>query len=72
MPLQVGLRVINSQRPEDRPLLPILKKGDLRELEASTPCLHLHSINMEHLSHLSNLQSKGIHDVIVERLQVIQ
>ncbi len=72
VPLQVGLRVINSQRPEDRPLLPILKKGDLRELEASTPCLHLHSINMEHLSHLSNLQSKGIHDVIVERLQVIQ
>ncbi|TQV80135.1 hypothetical protein FKG94_10735 [Exilibacterium tricleocarpae] len=71
VPLQVGLRVINSRRPQDQPLLPVLKKGDLRELDASTPCLHLHCINLEKLQHLSSLEARGINDVIIERLKDI-
>ncbi len=71
VPLQVGLRVINQRRPDDKPLLPVLKKGDLRELEAKTPCLHLHCIHLDRLEHMSGLEMKGIQKVILDRLQEI-
>jgi hypothetical protein len=72
VPLQIGLRVVNQQRPPDKPLLPVLMKGDLRELDANTPCLHLHSINLDQLSNLSILERQSIRNVIVERMAQIQ
>jgi hypothetical protein len=71
VPLQTGLRVINQKRPTDQPLLPVLKKGDLRELEAKTPCLHLHCIHLKRLTLMSTLEARGIQSVIVERLKDI-
>ncbi len=71
VPLQVGLRVVNHQRPKGKPLLPLLMKGDLRELEAETPCLHLHCLNLDRLSQLSRLELDGIKKVIQERLKRI-
>lgn len=68
VPLQVGLRVVNQHRPADKPLLPVLMKGDLRELNASTPCLHLHSINLDRLTELSRIERQSIQKVIVERM----
>lgn len=68
VPLQVGLRVINQQRPVDKPLLPVLVKGDLRELDARTPCLHLHALDLSGLTQLSQLALKDIRQVIVDRL----
>lgn len=72
VPLQVGLRVVNQHRPQGKPLLPILMKGDLRELNASTPCLHLHSINLDRLPDISNLEQQAIRKVIIERVAMIQ
>lgn len=72
VPLQVGLRVINQQRPASRPFLPVLMKGDLRELNAKTPCMHLHCIHIDRLKLLSSLESNGIKQVISERLASIQ
>lgn len=72
VPLQIGLRVINQQRPEGQPLLPVLVKGDLRELEAKTPCLHLHCINLAKLGDLSGLDVSSIRNVIYDRLNNIQ
>lgn len=72
VPLQVGLRVVNQHRPQGKPLLPVLMKGDLRELDASTPCLHLHSINLDRLPDLSTLERQSIRTVIVERMAEIQ
>jgi len=71
VPLQIGLRVINQQRPDGHPLLPVLVKGDLRELEAKTPCLHLHCINLSKLEGLSGLDVSSIRSVISERLNGI-
>lgn len=71
VPLQVGMRVINQQRPENSPLLPVLMKGDLRELDAKTPCLHLHCINIAKLTELSALEVAGIKSVINDRLEKI-
>lgn len=72
VPLQVGLRVVNQHRPPDRPLLPVLMKGDLRELNASTPCLHLHSINLDRLEDVSNLERQSIRKVIIDRMARIR
>lgn len=68
VPLQVGLKVINQQRPANKPLLPVLVKGDLRELSQRTPCLHLHALRLSGLSNLSQLELNDIRRVILERL----
>lgn len=68
VPLQMGLRVVRQQLPASRPFLPVLMKGDLRELDASTPCLHLHAIHLDRLVEHSEMERKGIQSVIEQRL----
>lgn len=69
VPLEVGLRLINQKRPLDKPFLPVLMKGDLRELDPNTPCLHLHMLQLSTLPRLSGLEVKDIQQVILDRLQ---
>lgn len=72
VPLQMGLRVVRQQRPAHKPFLPVLMKGDLRELNASTPCLHLHAIHLDRLVEHSNLERLGIQRVIEEHLNELR
>ncbi len=72
VPLQIGLRVVNQHRPPNKPLLPILMKGDLRELNANTPCLHLHTLILDKIDKLSNMEQQGIRKVIIERMAQIK
>jgi len=69
VPLEGGLKLINQKRPQDKPFLPVLMKGDLRELNADTPCLHLHMLNLAHLPKLSEMDVKDIQRVVLERLE---
>lgn len=71
VPLKAGLKLINARRPPEQPLLPILMKGDLRELDESTPSLHLHSINLAKLSGLSAMEVMGIKRVILDKMQTL-
>ena len=71
VPLNVGLSLINRNRPEDKPFLPVLVKGDLRELNADTPCLHLHSLILSKLSNLSGMDVTDIRQVILDRLEAL-
>lgn len=68
VPLNAGLRLINSRRPPDQPLLPMLVKGDLRELDKSTPSLHLHSINLGRVQNLSAMELAGIRTVVLDKM----
>lgn len=68
VPLNAGLRLINGRRPADQPLLPMLVKGDLRELDESTPSLHLHSINLKRVGNLSAMEIAGIRAVILDKM----
>ncbi|WP_101757553.1 hypothetical protein [Oceanicoccus sp. KOV_DT_Chl] len=72
VPLQAGLRAINQRRPADKPFLPILMKGDLREIENKVPALHLHSIRLDKLGGRSALERKDILHTIAEKLPNIQ
>lgn len=71
VPIQVGFKLINSKRPKNLPLLPVLVKGDLREMDAATPYLHLHAISLKELNDLSNLEINGMRRVILDRLASI-
>jgi hypothetical protein len=71
VPLQVGFRLINQRRPAKLPLLPVLVKGDLRELDARTPCLHLHAITLSNMPRLSPLELNEIRRTILERMKVL-
>lgn len=69
VPLQVGFRLINQRRPNHLPLLPVLVKGDLRELDARTPCLHLHAISLSQLEDMSSMEVNEIRKVILQRMK---
>lgn len=69
LPLQMGLKIVREKLPPNKPFLPVLMKGDLRELDASTPCLHLHAIHLNRLEEHSALERSGIHKVIEQRLR---
>ena len=68
VPLQAGIRLVNQQRPLEKPFLPVLMKGDLREMDATTPCLHLNAINLDKVPDLSSLDKAGVQRVIMARL----
>ena len=68
VPLGVGLKMINSKRNPDNLFLPVVMKGDLREFNQETPCLHLHSLNVKVVQMLSELEIQSIRSVILERL----
>ncbi len=68
VPLDVGLQLIRSKRPADKPFLPVLVKGDLRELNTKTPCLHLHALSLGAMGAMSELEVSDIQKVILSRL----
>lgn len=71
VPLQAGLRAIRNGRPSERPFLPVVMKGDLREIQSRVPSLHLHTIELEKLGSRSALERSGIHHAIVDKLPLI-
>lgn len=68
IPFEAGLKAIMAQRPDNDPFLPVLTKGDLRELEQSWPVLHLHRVNPAAIEHMSNLDRTNLSNVIAEKL----
>ncbi|MFT7652841.1 MAG: hypothetical protein ACI9UU_001950 [Candidatus Azotimanducaceae bacterium] len=68
IPFEAGLKAIISQQPDNDPFLPVLAKGDLRELEQSWPVMHLHRVNPAAIEHMSNLDRTNLSNVISEKL----
>jgi hypothetical protein len=69
VPFATGMRAIMRQRPDDDPFLPVLAKGDLRELEQSWPVLHLHRVKPLAIEQMSNLDRSNLANVIEEKLE---
>ncbi len=70
MPLTVGLHAIIKRHSPERPFLPVLTKGDLREFQSDIPCVHLHKINIDRISGLSNLELQGIIRAVSDKISV--
>ena len=71
VPLQMGVRLVNQKRTPENPFLPVLMKGDLPEMDASTPCLHLHALSLIKMGDLSALDRGAIARVIQQRLAAL-
>jgi hypothetical protein len=69
VPFEPGMRTIMGNRPADDPFLPVLAKGDLRELEQSWPVLHLHRIKPRALERISELDRASLAGLITEKLE---
>ena len=69
VPFEAGLRAIIANRPENDPFLPVLAKGDLRELEQSWPVLHLHRVRPNYIENMSELDRTSLTGVITEKLE---
>ena len=67
VPFETAVRAIMANRPDDDPFLPVLAKGDLRELEQSWPVLHLHRVRPLALSQMSNLDRSNLANVVEEK-----
>lgn len=59
--------MIRTRHSED-PFLPMLVKGDLREFNASMPCLHLHRVKLANLTHRSEFEKTSIRNAIVDKM----
>lgn len=71
VPFESGARAIMAKRPANDPFLPVLVKGDLRELEEQWPVLHLHRIKLAELQHRSLLERRDIANVVTEKLETL-
>ena len=67
-PFESALRAIIDKRPDNDPFLPVLAKGDLRELEKSWPVMHLHRVRPGVLEEISDLDRTSLYNVINEKL----
>ena len=69
IPFEAGLRAIIANRPANDPFLPVLAKGDLRELEQSWPVLHLHRVHPKSIEKMSDLDRTNLTNVVTEKLE---
>ena len=53
------------------PFLPVLMKGDLREINSNVPSLHLHRLRLPFITDLSPMQKQNIKNVILNKLMGI-
>lgn len=68
IPFEAGMKTIMAKRPANDPFLPVLAKGDLRELEQSWPVLHLHRVKPALIENMSQLDRTNLSNVIAEKL----
>lgn len=69
LPFAAGMQAIINNRPDNDPFLPVLAKGDLRELEQSWPVLHLHRVNPAAVENMSDLDRTNLTNVVTEKLE---
>ena len=69
LPFVAAMRAINANRPPEDPFLPVLAKGDLRELQSSWPVVHLHRVNPRSIENMSELDRTNLTNVITEKLE---
>lgn len=70
LPLSAGFHAVIQRHTPDKPFLPVLTKGDLREFKADVPCIHLHKLHIDKIEGLSGLDLQGIVTGIQDKLAV--
>lgn len=71
IPLHYGINIITRSRPDQSPFLPIISKGDLRNLDVNTPCLHLHNLELTQLQNQSGLELSLLKKTISQNIKIM-
>jgi hypothetical protein len=69
VPFAAGMQAIKAAQTIEDPFLPVLAKGDLRELHQSWPVLHLHRVRPIGISQMSELDRLNLANVVEEKLE---
>lgn len=68
LPIRHALKKMVRTGGDNDPFLPILIKGDLREFNSDTPCLHLHRIKLSELDSRSEFEKDNIKTAIFDKM----
>jgi len=68
LPIRHALKKMVRTGNDNDPFLPILIKGDLREFDSNTPCLHLHRIKLSELTTRSDFEKQNIKTAIFDKM----
>ncbi|MDX1343151.1 MAG: hypothetical protein R3227_12370 [Reinekea sp.] len=68
LPIRHALKKMVRTGDDSDPFLPILIKGDLREFDSNTPCLHLHRIKLSELHTRSDFEKQNIKNAIFDKM----
>lgn len=72
MPFKRALaQIISNQKKSGDVFLPIMMKGDLREFDQQMPYIHLHRLQVSHLSRLSTFERDDIQQTITRKLLML-
>lgn len=69
VPFQVVVEHMINNKDDQKPLIPVLVRGNLREFKLQNPYLHLHSIDLDKITKLSDFEKKDIQRAVWDRLQ---
>ena len=70
LPLDKAFNLIRKQLRG--PFLPVVKRGDLRDFDQLTPCLHLNALALGNADSLSRFERLDIANAMEERVQELQ
>ena len=68
LPIRHALKKMVRTGDDEDPFLPILIKGDLREFNSNTPCLHLHRIKLSDMHTRSEFEKTSIKNAIFDKM----
>ncbi|WLD57870.1 N-acetyltransferase [Salinispirillum sp. LH 10-3-1] len=70
-PFRQALAKMLSRQSDDKALLPVIVKGDLREFGAEFPCLHLHKITLDKAGSMSDYNRQSMRKAIFAKLALL-
>lgn len=68
LPIRHALKKMVRTGDDNDPFLPVLVKGDLREFDSKTPCLHLHRVRLSALPERSEFEKDTLKTAIFEKM----
>jgi len=68
VPFQQGLEQILIRSDSESPFLPIITRGDLRNVNKKIPSVHLHRIHLDKLTDISALERMSLRKTVTDKL----
>jgi len=68
LPLDVGLKLVQQKLGPNNPFLPVLAKGNLREIEPAVPVMHLHRLQLDKIDDYSEEERFSLSRILQDNI----